>query len=303
MRVLVTGGSGFIGREAVAQLAAAEAEVVSASRAPSDLPAGVTHAPVDLLAPGAPAALVDRVRPTHLLHLAWNATPGRFWSAPDNLDWGAATLSLARAFAEAGGTRAVYAGSCAEYGWDRPRLSERDEPAPATFYGRVKDAARRAVCAGGEALGVPTAWGRVFWLYGPREAAGRLVSDVAAALARGEPALCSEGRQARDFLHVADVAGAFVAALGSDWRGPFNIGSGDAVPVREVVTTIAEALGARDRVRFGALPTAPDEPPALAADVRVLREEIGFTPAFTLTEGLRETARWWRAQASAAREV
>ncbi len=297
MRVLVTGGSGFIGREASAQLVAAGAEVVSASRSPPEAPTGAAHEPVDLLTPGTAADLVARVRPTHLLHLAWNATPGRFWTAPDNLDWAAATLSLARAFAEVGGERAVCAGSCAEYAWDRPRLSERDEPAPATLYGRVKDATRRAVCAGGEALGVSTAWGRVFWLYGPGEARGRLISDVGASLARNERVETSEGRQARDFLHVADVAGAFIAALHADWRGPFNIGSGDATPVREVVGRLAEVMGRPDLVRFGARPTPPGEPPELAADISVLREEIGFRPRFSLQAGLEDSARWWGSQA------
>ena len=117
--VLVTGASGFIGRRVVAQLATeGRFEIVTASRRPDPrMPAGVTHHAVDMLALGAPVDLIQRVRPTHLVHLAWNAEPGRFWNAPDNLDWAAATLTLVRAFLEAGGTRAVLAGTCAEYDW------------------------------------------------------------------------------------------------------------------------------------------------------------------------------------------
>ena len=94
---------------------------------------------------------------------------------------------MTRAFAEAGGVRAVYAGSCAEYAWTKAVLLETDEPQPATFYGRMKDVTRRLVQAASEALGFSWAWGRVFWLYGPGEARGRLVSDVAAALAANQP--------------------------------------------------------------------------------------------------------------------
>ncbi len=297
MRLLVTGATGFVGRRVIARLAGdTKFEVVGVSRTRSaDWPKDLDHHAVDLLAPGAPAALVAAVRPSHLLHLAWNATPGRFWTDLDNLDWSGATLSLFTAFAAQGGTRAVMAGSCAEYAWTGDAtLRESDLPSPATLYGIAKDATRRMVCAAGEGAGVSVAWGRVFWLYGPAEAPGRLVSDVARSLACGEIVETSEGRQARDFLHVDDVAGAFVAAVGSGWQGAFNIGSGRAVPVREIVEGLVAASDRHDLVRLGARPTQAGVPPRLEADVRILRNKIGYTPTIDLRSGLTATYEWWR---------
>jgi nucleoside-diphosphate-sugar epimerase len=300
MRVLVTGASGFIGRRAVAALAEqGRFELVTACRSASQtLPSQAIHHAIDLLAPGAAAELVARVRPTHLLHLAWNAEPGRFWTASDNLDWAAATITLLRAFLDAGGVRAVLAGSCAEYDWDGGGcLTEEAAIRPATLYGSAKDATRRLACAANDHLGGSVAWGRVFWLYGPAEARGRLVSDVASALATGRPASVGEGRLERDFLHVDDVASAFVAALDGRWRGPFNIGSGEPVSVRRVVATLAQASGRPELVRFGARPARAADPPSIYADTRILRDEFGWTQSVALDTGLAATYAWWETQA------
>lgn len=295
--VLVTGASGFIGRRVVAQLAGeGRFEVVAASRRPDpQMPIGLMHHAADMLAPGAPVNLIARVRPTHLVHLAWNAEPGRFWNAPDNLEWAAATLTLVRAFLEAGGRRAVLAGTCAEYDWTgEGRLSEASEMRPSTLYGVTKDAVRRAVCDAGERSGASIAWGRIFWLYGPGEARGRLVSDIAEALVAGRSVTTSEGLQRRDFLHVDDVASAFVAALASEWHGPFNVGSGEAVPVRQIVEGLAATAGRPDLIRFGGRPLLPNDPPLIEADTGILRNAIGFRPKITLRDGLADAFAWWR---------
>lgn len=299
MKILVTGASGFIGRNVCRQLSAAgDAEVVAASRSPgTDTLPGIRPIAIDLLDGPAMQALIARERPTHLLHLAWNATPGIFWTTQDNLDWTAASLMLQRAFQDAGGQRIVMAGTCAEYDWAlEPRLDEDSPTKPATLYGVAKDSLKRLSLAAAQANNLPAAWGRVFWLYGPAEAPNRLVSDIAAGLAAGREIPCSAGLQERDFLHVADVAGAFVAALRSDWCGAFNIGSGLATPVRDIAAILGRAAGRDDLIKLGARPSPPNEIPRLVADIRTLRDAIGFTPVFDLESGLADTYAWWRQQ-------
>lgn len=289
-RILVTGAGGFIGRHAIAPLLARGFEVHALSRAV--LPGATCHA-LDLMDATATRALLDAVRPTHLLHLAWTVAPGGFWTTRDNLDWVGATLSLYRAFVAAGGTRFVGAGSCAEYDWSPAAVAvPLDEAAPcrpATLYGTAKDATRRLLAQAAGLEGVSFAWGRVFFLYGPGEKPGRLVSDTIARLARGEFIDTTAGTQRRDFLHVADVAGALAALADCAVAGPVNIASGEDRPLADFLGEIGRQLGQPSLLRFGARPMPIDEPARLAACVTRLREEVGFVPRFDIATGIADT--------------
>lgn len=289
-RILVTGAGGFVGRHAIAPLLARGFEVHALSRAA--LPGATCHS-LDLMDAKATRALLDGVRPTHLLHLAWTVAPGGFWTTRDNLDWVGATLSLYRAFVAAGGTRFVGVGSCAEYDWSPAAVAAPlDEAAPcrpATLYGTAKDATRRLLTQAAGLDGVSFAWGRVFFLYGPGEKPGRLVSDTIARLARGESIDTTAGTQRRDFLHVADVADALVALLDSAVAGAVNIASGEDRPLVEFLGEIGRQLGQPSLLRFGARPMPVDEPARLAAGVTRLREEVGFVPRFDIATGIADT--------------
>jgi nucleoside-diphosphate-sugar epimerase len=295
--VLVTGATGFVGRHALHVLLRSGHDVHAVARTPPSGADEVTWHAADLLEPGAAERVVAAARPSHLLHLAWYAEHGRYWTAPENVQWVEATLALFRAFAGGDGERAVLAGTSAEYDWSHGFCSEHVTPRrPATLYGVAKDAAHRVVRAAAEQAGVELAWGRVFFLYGPHEHPERLVSSVARALLAGRPAPVSSGVQVRDFMHVADVASGFVALLESDVAGPVNVASGDPVRIRDVVTAIGELAGRPDLPRLGELSDRPGDPPLLVADVRRLRDEVGFAPRHSLTEGLRATLDWWRSQ-------
>jgi nucleoside-diphosphate-sugar epimerase len=296
-RVLVTGASGFIGRRALAPLLEAGFEVHATARgtSPPDGRAVTWHA-ADLLDAGQRRAVVERVRASHLLHLAWCGAP--VWEAPENAAWAVATADLLEDFAARGGTRAVFAGTCAEYAWGGSQPLREDAPLePATLYGVCKNAARRVVQELGERRGVCVAWGRVFHVYGPGEDPRRLVAGIARALLAGERAATSPGEQVRDFLHVDDVGAAFAALVAAEVGGAVNIASGEGVSVRRVAELVALAAGRPELLDVGALAPRPGDPAYLVADATRLREEAGFVAGRTLDEGLAATVAWWRDQA------
>jgi nucleoside-diphosphate-sugar epimerase len=298
-RVLVTGASGFIGHHTLEPLLAAGFEVhaVTSRAAPQDTPAGVVWHVADLLREEDRRRLLAQLQPAALLHLAWYATPGRFWRAPENLDWLAASVKLLQAFGEYGGSRAVIAGTCAEYAWeDRTHCDERTTPTrPATLYGAAKHALHVVASAYAEQQGMALAWGRVFFVFGPGEPPGRLASSVAMALADGREALCTHGEQVRDFLYAPELAAAFVALLNSDVAGPVNLASGTPMRIRDLIAALAVAAGRPDLVRLGALP-APADPTELTAAVSRLRDEVGWSPSVQRADAAQRTFEWWQLQ-------
>jgi len=291
----VTGATGFIGRHALAPLMAGGDEVHAVTiDDPVEGASEVVWHQADLLDPGSVADLLATVRPTHLLHFAWYVTPGEYVTSLENFRWVQASLELLRRFGENGGQRVVMAGSCFEYDLRYGYCSERVTPLePDTLYGTCKRALHALLEAFAGRAGLSQAWGRIFYLYGPHEYPQRLVPSVIRALQAGETARCSHGCQIRDFLHVQDVAGAFVALLRSDVTGPVNIASGQPVALKEVIARIAARLNAEDRVHLGALPAPANEPPLIVADTRRLRDEVGWRPEYDLERGLEQTIGWY----------
>ena len=208
-RVVVTGASGFIGRQCLVPLIERDYEVhalFSHKQIESDT--RVVWHQVDLLDNDASAKLLAKVRPTHLLHFAWYVDPKDYKISEENKKWVGATLDLLRAFQKNGGKRAVLAGTCMEYDWSVPQdvLVENSPIAPGSAYGKAKNETRIATEEFATANDLSLAWGRIFYLYGPHEAPSRLVPYVIQSLLDGTPARCTSGEQIRDYSHVSDVA-------------------------------------------------------------------------------------------------
>lgn len=298
-RVFLTGASGFIGRHTIPFLLKKGYEVhaVDIVKKPSQIIKSkkLFWHECDLLNHNRQKILLMEIKPTHLLHFVWYAVPGKYWTSLENIRWVKASLDLLINFADQGGKRVVFAGSCAEYDWSYGYCSEGVTPnKPQTLYGTCKNSLQEILSQFSKQTGISSAWGRIFFLYGPYEAKNRLIPSVITSLLQGLPARCTHGNQIRDFLHVEDVASAFVSLLESNVEGPVNIASGQPVSLKTIIYTIADLLGKKHLVELGALPTPENEPPFLVADVHKLNQQVGWEQKTTLEAGLKSTIKWWR---------
>ncbi|MBB4934074.1 dTDP-6-deoxy-L-talose 4-dehydrogenase [NAD(P)+] [Lipingzhangella halophila] len=296
-RVLVTGGTGFLGRRVCADLAAAGAEVaVVARRAP---PRGFPHRflALDLSTAGVAdvVALLERERPDVVV----NAT-GSIWGLDDQRMRAMCTtpvLLLVEALAALGrGTRLVHLGTVLEYGplppgsWTRPGAL----PRPTTSHGKAKYEATRAVLTAAEAGSLDASVLRIANIVGPGTPPVSLLGTVADQLANF-PGGAGEARvelsplvARRDYVDVRDVSGAVLVAAHRGTHGQVvDIGRGEAVPVRRMVEMLIRVSGVPARVveRPGRSPAADDW---IRVDPGPARDVLGWTARRPLTRSVRD---------------
>ena len=293
MRVLVTGGTGFVGRWAVASLRQAGHEVLVLSRKHDGHAQTVQG---NLLKQGCAEAVVAKLRPEVILHLGWCVEHGTFWHSEENLDWVAATLRLAKAAAKHRVRRFVGVGTCFEYEWpEQSDCKELSTPLkPTSLYAVSKDATRRILTDFLHLAKIEFAWARLFYLFGLFEGPDRLVASIARKLAAGQAAEMSSGFVVRDFIDARDAGAALAALATASLTGPINIGSGESYSIADIARLLARAAGSEAKLHIGALPDRPDEPPRIVAEISRLKFELGFAPQKSTRTRLSETYEWWK---------
>jgi UDP-glucose 4-epimerase len=294
MRVLVTGAGGFVGRAVVHRLVEAGHDVAAVTRgAGSQHAADVRSLTADVLDPAAIEHAIDEWEPDGVCHLAALTRvrdsfqqPTRYFAV--NVT---GTLHVLQALAQlaertARVPRLVFGSTAAVYGLAREQPIAEDAPSlPTTPYGATKLAADHAIgfqAATGALAAVSL---RCFNVAGatPQTRDGdltRVVPKALAVAAGSEPYLVmnGDGSSIRDYLHVADLADAYAAAL--DAAGPaghtiYNVGSGLPVSLRDVVDSVERVTGRRLPIRRSA---PQNEPPALLADSTRIRQELAWEP-------------------------
>lgn len=212
--------------------------------------------------------------------------------------WSDVTTNLVELFAKTGARRVCITGTCFEYQW--PSDADCDELKTAlgshTLYDIAKNTCRTSLEAIAARHELKPAWARVFYLYGPHEFPGRLVSSVCRSLVRNQPALCSSGVAVRDFMDSRDAGSALAALVLSEVEGPINVASGNALEIRKVAGLLGEIYGKPELIRIGAIPDRPGDPPRISASVTRLRNEVGFSPSISIADGLRNALEFWASE-------
>lgn len=286
MKILLTGASGYLGTHVLERLRQSGLEVVLLGRSRPRGAEALHFIEADLLGDDDLTPRLREVGVTHLLHLAWYAEYGKYWTSPLNMRWLDASLRLLQAFGDSGGRHVAMAGTCAEYDWHHGYLREDTTPlAPASLYGVAKDATRRMATALCAARGMTLAWGHVFFPFGPGEARQRMLPSLIEVF-RGRAAPFGVNTTAyRGMLPVADAAQALVHLLLHGCDGRYNICSGQPALLGDVVSHLAQLCGADPNPVLNLATARPDDPQMLVGDnTRLLA--TGWRPLQTLEQGL-----------------
>ena len=299
MKVLVTGGRGFLGSHVVERLRARGDDVSIASRKDYDLTRWDDA-----------ARLFADTEPELVIHLAAEvggiganrANPGRYWYA--NLMMGAHVLELARAH---GVAKTVIAGTVCAYPKFTPTPFSEDD----LWNGYPEETnapygvAKKSILVGAQAYrgqyGVDAVFLLPANLYGPRDNFDLETSHVIPALIRkmlegtSEVVLWGDGSPTREFLYVDDAAEAFVLAA-DRYSGdePLNIGTGAEISIRELADTIAELTGFEGEIVWDE--QMPNGQPRRRLDTTRAEQVLGFRAKTSLRDGLAKTIAWYRSE-------
>jgi len=310
-RVLVTGAGGFIGSRLLDRFLKRETfdgevlGVVDSARfawhlvdIDLDRSPRVRVERADQFDSDAMRELLGRFKPDTLIHLAAVGVDPSAADSPLNLPLNHEfTLRLLDDFIGSGGKRFVFAGSCFEYGQvsGGSCVTEGQICVPVTVYGRSKLMATEGILGRVQTSGIEAVILRPFHTYGPAENPNRIVPYLIRAARQGRVASLTKGEQVRDFVYVADVADAFIAATLQPLPHPgkiYNVSTGRATSLREFARALDAILPGEAIRRWGDREYPENEIMTLVGANDSIRADLGWFPAKNLESGLEETIAW-----------
>ena len=267
-KILITGATGFVGRQICKALAGKDVDLRCVVRKGkehllSDFASAEVVSTTDLFAEKSDWWTNQCKGINTIVHAAWYAEPGKYLESELNINCLQGSLNLAQGAIKAGVRRFVGVGTCFEYDLSAGVLPADTPLKPTTPYAGAKAALYLGLGHWLRTHSVEFVWCRLFYLYGEGEDFRRLVPYLRSKLEKGDLAELSSGKQVRDFLDVAD-AGKMIADVAlSDQTGPVNICSGTPITVRQLAEQIADEYDRRDLLIFGARSDNLVDPPCV----------------------------------------
>ena len=311
-RVLITGGTGFIGANLARRLLRDGHEVHLLVR-PEHRSWRIDSIKLDLrlhaaslTAPDAVTRAVRTTRPDWVFHLAtYGAYPTQ--QDPQRMHdtnvLGTTHLLDACLGSGANVEAFIHAGSSSEYGRRIEPHRETDDPHPESDYARTKLAATRACQQRAQQTGAAITTLRLYSIYGPYEEYTRLVPRLIVEGRRGRWPPLADPKTARDFVHVDDAVDAFLLVAQADDAEPgvisqgsiFNVGTGVQTTLVDAVAATRDLFDIKLEPQWASMPDRSWDTANWVADNRLIRNALGWEPRFTFLEGFCRTADWYAA--------
>ncbi len=307
MRVVVTGGAGFLGSHLCDALLARGDEVIAVDNLLTgnreNLKSASSNAAFRFIEADVIEGIPVEGPVDAVMHFASAASPPRYLEYPiETLRVGSEGTKHALDLARHHNARFLMASTSEVYG--DPSI----HPQPETYWGNVNPIGVRSVydeakrfseamtAAYRRTFELDTKIVRIFNTYGPRldPGDGRVVSNLLTQAIAGEPlTVYGDGSQTRSFCYVEDEVRGILALLDSEQSGPINIGNPTEMTMLELVDLVREVTGSTSKVVQCPLPE--DDPKQRKPDISLARERLGWEPKVTPREGLARTAEWYRA--------
>jgi UDP-glucose 4-epimerase len=297
MRILVTGGAGFVGSHLVERLRSVGEELhviddLSRGRA-AWLAPDVAFSELDVRDVSGVTDVISRFRPTHVVHLAALHFIPAVDEAPNlarsiNVD---GTRALLDALQESPPEQLVFASTAAVYPNVAGPISEAHELGPIDLYGETKVEGESMLRDFAELTGAGAVVARLFNVIGRRETNPHVLPEIVDQLAGGASSIKLGALDPRrDYVNAADVAAALDVLLrrSSEGVAVFNVGTGCGTSVREIVDTCSEILGRKVTIEHDPSRVRTVDRLELLADASLLRERTGWAPQWTLERTLAD---------------
>jgi len=304
-KVLLTGGTGFLGHHVVKALLDRKADVTLLIQ-PNEktwrldvIKSNVNIIKASLANREETRIAVQNVQPEVIIHFAGWMERQRDVAILDDMyeHHVASTVNLILA-ADPGVTKLILnTGTSEEYGEQADPFVETLPIDPVSPYSASKGAATLMSTYLSKAIGLPVVTMRPFITYGPGQVHDTLIPFLIKGVLQKKTVELTEGLQYRDFIFVDDLVSCYLAAIekAESIKFPhvFNVGTGRKTRVRDVIETISDLTNGQDYLKIGARPMRPGEPESMVANIQKAEEVLEWIPRVSLREGLEKTIDWW----------
>ncbi len=297
MKILITGGSGFVGKAVLRQIQSSlnATEVLVLARNSEGQEEKVNNAvkwhQCNLTDPQSYEEVVKNFSPEILIHLAWQGIPD--FSFEQSMQNQKIAIDLLRVIVISGSCKKVIvSGTCFEYNKTFGVCKESDICFSKDYFTWAKHSLHdfyRVECSKN---GIDLFWARFFYVYGPKQRSGSLIPTLINTLQKGLVPELRTPKNSNDFIHVDDVAEGIIKMIDSKIpHGIYNLGSGYSTPVTEVCRTVEKILTGKEELTniLEQRTAATEKNIDFWADMQHTIQNLGWSPRIYLQDGIYQT--------------